>query len=453
MLTILKRTSSILISSAFVFFSTTAFAQTVSLTLQDLVETAIAENPQIEVALHQFNQTEGSVTQAKSVYLPHFSAGAAYNRTHVNSLEPVDEDNVGQGMVSGSQLIYDFGRATGLIDSSKYVSDAAKSNLVQYVHDIIFLIKENYFIVLEKERLIEVAEQTVATYEQHLLRAQKYYEAGVRTRIDVTNAEVVLSNAKLERLHATSNLKTSKIKLEQILGSKPNQGDYILLTDDPALNMLAANKPAIRNTLENFLDTASNNRPVLERMGSLIKSSESNLKQVKGNYWPSINATGEYNAYETEITTLQDQWYVGVGLNWDFFSGFQTEGEVAEANSRIRELQASLRELQLSITQDVTDSYLRADENREAVDLADQTLTLATENLDLAEGRYKAGLNDMIEFNDAQLTFSTSQSNLVVTYYSYLTALARIERAVGIMPEFTDEKLNTILESGGTSQQ
>lgn len=453
MLTIFKRTSSIFISSAILFVSTSAFAQTVSLTLQDLVETAIAENPQIEVALHQFNQTEGSITQAKSVYLPHFTTGATYSRTHIDSLEPVDEDNVGQGMVRGSQLIYDFGRATGLIDSSKYVSDAAKSNLAQYIQDIIYLIKQNYYIVLEKERLIEVAEQTVTTYEQHLLRAQKYYEAGVRTRIDVTNAEVILSNSKLELLHATSNLKTARVKLEQVLGSKPNQGDYTLQNNDPALDMLAIQKPPISNTLEIFLETASANRPVLEQMDSLINSSKSNLKQVKGNYWPSINASGEYNAYETDITTLQDQWYVGVGLNWEFFSGFETEGQVAEASSRIRELQASLRELQLSITQDVTDSYLRADENREAVDLADQTLTLATENQDLAEGRYKAGLNDMIEYNDAQLTFATSQSNLVVTYYSYLTALARIERAVGVMPEFTDKTLNTILESGGTSQQ
>ena len=126
---------------------------------------------------------------------------------------------------------------------------------------------------------------------------------------------------------------------------------------------------------------------------------------------------------------------MSVGLSWEIFSGFETEGKVAEAKSRMFELQASLRDLELAIVQDVTDSYLRADENSEAVDIADQTMKLAKENLDLAEGRYKAGLNDIIEFNDAQLTYTRAQSSLVSTYYTYLTALARIEFATGIIAD------------------
>lgn len=71
-------------------------------------------------------------------------------------------------------------------------------------------------------------------------------------------------------------------------------------------------------------------------------------------------------------------------------------------------MRASLRELQLAITREVTDSYLRAEENRKAVDLADETLGLAIENLELAKGRYKAGLNDVLEFNDAQLNLTSA---------------------------------------------
>jgi outer membrane protein len=92
-------------------------------------------------------------------------------------------------------------------------------------------------------------------------------------------------------------------------------------------------------------------------------------------------------------------------------------------------------DLQLFITREVTDSYLRADEFREGVDIADETLVLAKENLYMAEKRYIAGLNDMIEYNDAQLNFIRAQSSLVTTYYDYLTALARIDNSIGITPE------------------
>lgn len=274
----------------------------------------------------------------------------------------------------------------------------------------------------------------------------------MRTKIDITNSEVELSNATLDLLRARSDLKAARVKLEQVLGTVPNNGDYSLQKDAPALSLLAESKPPLTNPLNFYLDNAADSRPVIKRIGALIASSEASLKGAKGNYWPSFDLTGEYTDYQTDISSLTDQWAVGVGLRWEFFSGFETKGEVAEARARVRELEASLRDLQLSITQDVTDSYLRADENREAVDLANQTMELARENLELAEGRYKAGLNDIIEFNNAQLSFATSQSNLVVSYYDYLTAIARVERASGIMPELNDEQIEQIFLSANQAK-
>jgi outer membrane protein len=135
------------------------------------------------------------------------------------------------------------------------------------------------------------------------------------------------------------------------------------------------------------------------------------------------------------MATFEDQWRVGIDLTWELFSGFETEGEMVEARGKLREVQAALMDLQLFITREVTDSYLRADEFREGVDIADETLVLAKENLYMAEKRYIAGLNDMIEYNDAQLNFIRAQSSLVTTYYDYLTALARIDNSIGITPE------------------
>ncbi|MCD6293663.1 MAG: TolC family protein, partial [Deltaproteobacteria bacterium] len=86
---------------------------------------------------------------------------------------------------------------------------------------------------------------------------------------------------------------------------------------------------------------------------------------------------------------------------------------------------------------EVTDSWLRGIEYRDSVDIVDETMQLAAENFILADKRYKAGLNDMIEYNDAQLSLTRSQSSLVTAYYDYLTALARIENAIGVVPGLT----------------
>ena len=418
-----------------ILIATSSWSAQLSLTLADAIQIALKNNPEIEIAAQQYEANKGLLTQARSFYYPRLTAGADYGRINIDDLRPVDEDNVGRGLLKASQLIYDFGRTTGLIESSSFNLDASSEALKQVYQNIVFSVKRDFYSVLENIRLITVAEQAVKNYEQQLYRAQKFYEAGVRTRIDVTNAEVNLSNQKLNLLRANADQKTARVQLEKVLGEIPNNGDYELVTDEPALEDLAESKPEMPDQLDNLLFTAQENRPGLKRFSFLVQSAESAIKQAKGDYWPSINATGDYNAYDTDISTLTDQWQIGVGLTWEFFSGFETDGKVAEAGARLREVEAGLREFDLSITQEVTDSYLRADENREGVDIADQTLNLAKENLALADGRYKAGIGDVLEFNDAVLLLTENQSNLVVTYYNYLTELARLERAIGVIPE------------------
>jgi len=423
------------------FFTSSGSAATLSLSLDECIKIALEKNPQIDIARQQYFGNKGVLTQARSGYLPRLTAGAEYGRKSVKDLQPVDEDNVGLGLLSASQLIYDFGRTTGLIDTSAFNLDASAENLKQVVQNIVFQVKSSFYSVLEKQRLIIVAEQAVKNYEQQLYRAQKFYEAGVRTKIDVTNADVNLSGRKLDLLRANADYKVAKTVLENVIGMIPNDGDYELTTDEPALDKLASNKPQMPGTLDDLLITAKENRPGLQRFTYLVKAAESAITQAKGDYWPSIDAVGDYNKYETDLSNLTDQWQLGVGLRWEFFSGFETEGKVAEANAQLREVSSGLREFDLSVTQDVTDSYLRADENREGVDIADQSLGLAIENLELADGRYKAGIGDLLEFNDAQLLYTENQSSLVVTYYNYLTALARIERAIGIIPELADYEI------------
>ncbi len=415
-------------------------ANPLELELEDFIEIAIKHNPEIEIAIEQHLGGKGVLTQSRSLYYPRFTAEADLGRANLEDLSPVDEDTFAHGLLRATQLIYDFGRTTGLIDSSRFKVDASTENLKQVSQDVVFGVKANFYSVLEKQRLISVAEQAVDNYMQQLHRAKKYYEAGVRAKIDVINAEVNLAAQKLNLLRANADLKTAHVDLEKIIGQQPNNGNYILITDEPQLSDLAESKPKMPNTMQNLLITSKESRPGLKKFTYLMHSAESTLIQAKGDYWPSINALGDYNEYETDLESLRDQWQISVGLTWEFFSGFETEGKVAEAGALLREVRAALREYDLRITKEVTDSYLRADENREGVDLANQALQLAEENLRLADGRYKSGLGDLLEFNDAVLLLTQNQSSLVINYYNFLTELARIERAIGIIPELAGYK-------------
>ena len=405
--------------------------------LNDFVELALQNNPEIIVARNQVWAAEGRSTQAVSGYLPQLTAYGDAGRMHMDDLIPEEEDNVLSGGISASQLIFDFGKTSGLIAASNHETEAAIAYLNTVGSDIVFQVKAAYYDVLAKHYLIIVANDQVSSYTMHYNRASEYYKAGVKSKIDVTNAQVELSKSDLFLLQSQFALKSSKVALNRVVGLAPENGNYLIQMDDhdPAdFGTLLSPIPASLNEL---LQKAADQRPDLTRAERKIDSAESILTVAESGYWPEIGAMGSYNTYDTELSNLNDQWQVGIGIDWELFSGFRTTGEVTEAKSNLRSTRAQLRDIQLNAIQEVTDSFHRAEEKRESVFLAEKITKLAKENLDLADERYKTGLGDMIEFNDAQIRYTDSQSNLVTTFFDYNTALANLENATGFFPDMS----------------
>jgi len=428
----------------------------VILGLDDLSYVALKNNQMIEVVRQKQEQSRGQLTQAKSGYLPHLSVEGRYfytERQNSASSEgygasnadaaqaasdldaiagnEIEEDDIVHAAVNFSQLIFDFGKTSGGIDVGKSNLKAADAQLQRQVQDILFEVRVAYYNVLEKRRLIDVAAESVKSLKQHLDRARLYLKAGVRTKIDVINAEVELSNANMSLLRSEYNLKTARVALEQVLGTKPNEGRYTLYNDEVQIDTILETMPPVPATIEELIRDAMVQRPDILQLMELTEAAEANLVQAKGDYWPSITADARYDDYDTDLTLYKDSWEVGLTATWDLFSGMHTKGIVAEAQSRLLENKAQLQDLRLTIVREVTESYLRTDENRESVQIGLQTLELAKENLLLAEKRYQSGAYDVIEFNDAQLSLTRTRGDLVVTYYGYLTALAGIEHAIG----------------------
>ncbi len=405
--------------------------------LDNFIELALQNNPGITMARNQVWAAEGLKTQAVSGYLPHLTATGEAGRTHINDLLPTDEDNVFSGALSARQLIYDFGKTTGLISASRHETEAAIAFLNSVGSDIVNQVKAAYYDVLAKHYLIMVANDQVNSYTLHYNRALEYYKAGIKSKIDVTNAHVELSKSNLLLLQSQFALKSSKVALHRVVGLAPANGRYHIQMDDADPTDFRNLLSPIPGSLKDLLEKARLQRPDITGAQKKIDAARSTLNVAKSGYWPEIDAKSSYNTYDTELAGLNDQWHVGVGLAWEFFSGFRTNGEVTEAKANLRIFQAQLREADLNAIQEVTDSFHLAEEKRDSVFLADKITRLAKENLDLADERYKTGLGDMIEFNDAQIRFTLAKSNLVSTYFDYQTALANLEKAIGFFPDMT----------------
>ena len=85
--------------------------------------------------------------------------------------------------------------------------------------------------------------------------------------------------------------------------------------------------------------------------------------------------------------------------------------------------------LRQNIALEVRQAVLNVQQAAESIRVAEKGLQQARENMDLADGRYKTGVGNIIELTDAQTSLTTAEASHVQALYSYQTAVAAVEKA------------------------
>ncbi len=408
------------------------------LTLQRCVEIALMRHPTIVAAQNNVSASRSRVGQAQSNYFPQIDLSGAYSRikpvtgaqravstgisgtTAENATSSFDQFT---GSLSLSQNIYDFGRTRSQVDIQRFNLDASKSNLETTVDQVLFNVKQSYYGVLQAQRNRVVATDTVKQFQLHLDQAKGFYEVGTAPKYDVTKAEVDLSNAKLALIRADNTLKVSKVTLNNAMGM-PDAPDY-LLEDN-----LAFAKYEI--TLPQAVETAYKNRPDLMSAVATTTSVERSIDYAKSGYYPFLTGNAAYDRSDTIFFPKGEGWSVGVGLTLPIFSGFLTRNQVEEAKANLGAAKANEEALRQSILLDVQQAYLNLTVAEESISNTELTMKQATENLDIANGRYAAGVGNPIEVSDAEVSLAVARTAYNQALYDYKVARASLERAMGL---------------------
>jgi outer membrane protein TolC len=405
------------------------------LTLEQVVKIALGRNPTLEASSEAVNQAASRLTQTKSRWWPQVTGSVDYSRNYSESQRQAAlEGGTGNHYdiystgLALSQKIYDFGQTGGLVEQSRQQLASSRSDHTTNVSSVVQQVKNAFYLVLKNQGLMEVARQTLDSQLKHLEQAQAFYKGGLRPKIDVTRAEVDVANARLSLINADYAERDSRVALERILGGPPVAGPYKLAPEKQ--------QPARPPNLTPLVIQAQQQRPEVASLQALIKAAEGRLEAAQGNFWPSLDASGSY-AYQNTEFPLDNSWTAGVGLTWALFSGFLTEGQVNEARALIRQQKARLKDLELQIAQEVNSAFLALNQADERIATSRTALANAEENMRLAEGRYRTGVGNAIEYTDAQVALTAAQNNLVQATYDYFQAWANLERAMGRVQPYT----------------
>jgi outer membrane protein len=398
------------------------------LTLQRCVEIALMKHPTILAAQNNVSASQSRVGQAKSNYYPQIDASASAARTSVGPRRSLGFEtgstifNSYSTGVALTQNIYDFGKTGSQVDIQKYNLDSSRSDLETTTEQVLFNVKQAYYGVLQTKRNRDVAEETVRQFEQHLAQARGFYEVGTKPKYDVTKAEVDLSNAKLSLIRAENALKVSKVTLNNAMG----------VADAPEYTIednLAFQKYDI--TLPQAVGTAYENRPDLKSAVAKRISAEKSIDFAKTGYYPVLTGNAGYN-YAGNDFPLAKGWNIGATLSLPIFSGFLTKNQVDEAKANLGVAKANEETLKQSILLDVQQAYLNLLVAADSISNTELTVKQATENLDIANGRYAAGVGNPIEVTDAEVSLANAKTAYNQALYDYKVARASLERAMGV---------------------
>lgn len=399
------------------------------ITLGQALTIAMKRNPSLTASRSEVSAARARVTQTKAAYFPQLNASAGVSRTWNNpgsessgAGSVITTDKYATG-VSLTQYLFDFGKTPAQVEGSRQVLGATEKNLETVEQTLVRDVKQAYFEVLKNKQLVLVGNENLDVRKQQLEQAHALYRQGLNPKIDVTRGEVEVSQARLALAILAYGQREATIAFEKLLGGPPVAGGYSLAEEIPA--------PDSPTDLEGLINTALDSRPDLESLQAQVKAAEANLLAVKRDAYPVLNASSAY-AYEGEGLPLEDQnWQAGVYLSWPIFTGFRQTGEVNESKAVVNRLLAQVDSGRLSVKEEVSKSYFLLQTARETIRNAEVVLEQARENLNIAQGRYKAGVSDFIELSDAQVLYTEARSVLVQVTYERHKAQAGLAFAVG----------------------
>ena len=398
------------------------------LNLQQCINIALQQHPNLFAAAATIRANESKIGQARANYFPQLTLQSGYDRigpSSSSSLSRSDPYDRYSSYLNLSQNIFDFGKTSTQVEIQSLNKESSEADLLDARSLVIYNVKQYYYGFLQGKMSRDVARETVSSFQQHYEIAQAYFEAGKSSKIDVTSAEVSLSNARILLVKAENALRMARVNLNNAMGitNAPEYEIKDVLSYSPYYMPLTE---ALQNAYKNRPDLLS----VARKKEGLEKTIELNKKE----YLPTLSGNASYGYASDDLSINNDNksWNVGAALTFPLFTGFSTKYQIQEARANLDVLTANEDALMQNVALEVESAYLSMKEAEERIAAGKTIIRQAEENLELARGRYSAGVGNHIEITDAMISLSNARMTYINALSDYMLAQAGLQKAMGV---------------------
>jgi outer membrane protein len=405
------------------------------LTRTEAEQMAIKNNPRVSVGRLLALAQHQVVREARAAELPTATGS-------ITAMDAEDASRISAGSLTASrlfehagagggftQLILDFGRTRNLVASSKLQEKAQDANALATTEDIVLATDQAFYNALEAQALLKVAQQNVDTRQTTEAQVSEMTKNKLKSTLDLSFADVNLSQGKLLLLDAQNNRDSTMAALDAVLGLD-RQVTYDLADENAPLQSPPPDaEPLIQLGLQQRPDLQAQNY----NEQAAVKFSHAQRDQL----FPTISAAGTAGSVPIRPAQYYNvNWWGGIGVNMNIpiFNGFLYSSQAKEASIRAQAASEQSRDLRDQIVRDVRTSWLAANTAYQRVSVTAELLKQANLALTLAQTRYQMGLSSIVELSQAQFQQTDAAIGNTNAQYQYRLALATLNYQIGVTP-------------------
>lgn len=425
------------------------FAAGQPLTLEDATAMAFRRQPRLRIFLEGTRQANGASDIAFAPYLPMAAFGYSVGGYALDAggipirpggvpgftiVPPGFTLPVGLDYQTGYELaemklqwlICDFGRRLGRFNAAKLAVDIQQLQTQRAYQTVANDVALAYYIVLRNQALQRVAKDSVRRSVDDLEVARKLELRGVIEREKVLRAEVDLAESRRLLDASDEGVGIAHAALNLAIG---------LQTYQPVQVVEPVEIPEFSATLNDCLQTAIGQRREFLVARRTIQIAQEGSRVAKADFAPRIVSEGAL--FDLQQSSPRGHADIALGfikLEWFAYEGGKRAAEKRIADSKIRAAMAEAESIADTIAFQVNETYRRLKTARLGIERAQPAVEQARENYRLVRARAADGDATPAEVTDAEAAMTRAFQNHLNSIYDFLTAIAKIEYAMGTTP-------------------
>ncbi|RYZ42307.1 MAG: TolC family protein [Myxococcaceae bacterium] len=314
-------------------------------------------------------------------------------------------DLLGVGTLSASVPVVDLASLYAL-GSAKEGRRTAALSLAETRRQLTRGLARALVSVSSTERLAEVNRVNLRTALERLALAQRRFELGAGTRLDVVRVDQDAQAARRNVVTGDEDLRQAREALGLALGTPSAVG----LAKGLDLNTLLQGANQTCHKLESL-----ENRADIAAARSRLVVAERAIGEVKRLYLPTLDLTSSTTGLTVNPGFAEvPLWNIGASLVLPFWDGGAREGRLRQTRGQLEQARSDAVARERNIVVEVTQARRAVQVNQETRELADRERKLAEENDRLTRRSFEVGTGTSLELVDAAGALRQAELELVI---------------------------------------